>query len=30
MRDIDEIMKTMGLKVKARKNNGFGGSIFPI
>ena len=30
MRDIDEIMKTMGLKIKAKKSNGFGGSIFPI
>ena len=30
MRDLEEIKKTMGLKIKAEKKNGFGGSVFPI
>ena len=30
MKDIEEIKKTMGMKIKAEKKNGFGGSIFPI
>ena len=30
MRNLEEIKKTMGMKIKAEKNNGFGGSIFPI
>lgn len=30
MKDIEEIKKTMGMKIKAEKKNGFGGSVFPI
>lgn len=30
MRNIEEIKRTMGMKIKAEKSNGFGGSIFPI
>lgn len=30
MRDLEEIKQTMGMKIKAEKNNGFGGSIFPV
>lgn len=30
MRDLEEIKKTLGMKIKAEKNNGFGGCIFPV
>lgn len=30
MRNLEDIKKTMGMKIKAEKKNGFGGSIFPI
>lgn len=30
MKNIEEIKKTMGLKIKKEKANGFGGSLFPI
>lgn len=30
MRDLEEIKKTMGMKIKGEKKNGFGGSIFPV
>lgn len=30
MKNLEEIKKTMGMKIKAEKKNGFGGSILPV